>query len=507
MEKATSSLIYRKAAALLGIDLRSLAVFRISLGVLILYDLLVRAAALTAHYTDAGVLPREVLYEAYPRLWFLSLHVLGGSAVFQGVLFVLAGLAAVALAVGYRTRLATVLSWGLMLSLHVRNPAVLNSGDTLFLLLLFWSMFLPLGARFSIDAARGPVKRPARSTLSVATLGLLLQVFYVYYFSALWKTHPVWMTDATAVYFALSLDRFTTTFGQWLLHAPSELLRMLTKATWWLELVGPVLAFFPVWNGPIRTAVAGAFMLFHVGLGLALELGIFPYVCIAAWLVFLPGWFWDVALPRLPRPPALGNLLSSRRPARRIMQPSFAVNIVAALAVWYIGAYNMYTLDRTGTGFVKHFQHVTSVGKVLNLNQTWRMFAPRPSTDDGWYVTVGVLKNGEKVDVFRSGTPVRWSRPELISATYKDQRWRKYAGEHMLEKKDVLGPLFASHLWRRWNERHEEERQLKALSVYLMHEKNLLNHKATPVDKRLIAQIDSTESTSPSVAGLAEASD
>ena len=47
--------IYRR----FGIDTRSLAAFRISLGLLILADLALRSRNLRAFYTDFGVLPRS----------------------------------------------------------------------------------------------------------------------------------------------------------------------------------------------------------------------------------------------------------------------------------------------------------------------------------------------------------------------------------------------------------------------------------------------------------------
>src|SRR5262245_42318967 len=116
-----------KLAELFGLDLRSLAVFRIGLALLLLSDLVGRAADLVAHYSDDGVLPRSAI--ATPR--YVSLHLLDGSADFQAALFVLAGLFAAALLVGWWTRLATAGSWFLLMSLHARNPMVLQGGDTL----------------------------------------------------------------------------------------------------------------------------------------------------------------------------------------------------------------------------------------------------------------------------------------------------------------------------------------------------------------------------------------
>ncbi len=48
-----------------GLDLRSLALFRIGLAALILGDLIWRARDLRAFYTDFGVLPRAVLLHRF----------------------------------------------------------------------------------------------------------------------------------------------------------------------------------------------------------------------------------------------------------------------------------------------------------------------------------------------------------------------------------------------------------------------------------------------------------
>ena len=91
---------------LFSFDLRSLALFRVGLALLILGDLIHRSFDLRAFYTDFGVLPRWVLMQNSDHC--LSLHALSGSLVFQVILFLIAGGFALMLLAGYRTRLATV---------------------------------------------------------------------------------------------------------------------------------------------------------------------------------------------------------------------------------------------------------------------------------------------------------------------------------------------------------------------------------------------------------------
>ncbi|MBX2819129.1 MAG: HTTM domain-containing protein, partial [Rhodothermaceae bacterium] len=289
--------IYERAESLLGIDARSLGLFRIALGVVLLYDLVIRSFSLNAHYTDQGIVSRHVLKGLSDNPILLSLNMLSGDPLWQGLLFFLAACFTVCLIIGYRSQLACFGCLVLMLSIHVRNPFVNNLGDWFLLHLLFWGCLLPLGVRFSIDVRRLPsLRQLPRQILSIATLGVLVQIAALYFFSVLKKNSPVWHTDGTAIHYALRLDRFVTHIGEWVLSLPYDWLTTLTSATLFLEQWGPILLFIPFFIGPIRIVLVSGFVLFHSGLALTLELGIFPFVCISAWFLVLPGLFWETLI-------------------------------------------------------------------------------------------------------------------------------------------------------------------------------------------------------------------
>ena len=181
---------------LFGIDTGSLAVFRIALGLAILADLLIRAPDLGALYTEEGVLPRSLLDE---QVLNLVPHLMFDGALGQGLLFAVEGIVALLLAAGWRTRWVTIASWALLMSLQARNPAVRNGGDETFRLLLFWSMFLPLGASWSVDARRRTAQRRRASLPAALPAALLLQVALIYPFNALYKDGAAWTSDFTAL--------------------------------------------------------------------------------------------------------------------------------------------------------------------------------------------------------------------------------------------------------------------------------------------------------------------
>ncbi len=283
-----------------GIDLRTLALFRILLGFYLIADICLRLRDLATHYSDAGIMPRIVQLDHLSDGAF-SLHLANGSAVFQAGLFGLALVAATCLVIGYRTPVAVVASWILLVSVQNRNTFILSGEDNLAVLLTFWAMFLPLGARYSVDAVLDRALDTYNNNyFSIATLALLVQGMSMYFFSALLKSDDRWIPDGTAVYYALNLEYLVTPFGLWLLQF-EPLLRGLTYYVFVLELLGPLLIFSPIFHRTLRPLLMVAFITMHIGFMACLEIGLFPVISIVMNLTFLPSWVWDRAESWLAR--------------------------------------------------------------------------------------------------------------------------------------------------------------------------------------------------------------
>lgn len=337
-----------------GVDLRTLALFRVLLGVYLLADLAGRARDLTAHYTDFGVLPRDVA-NALLSPGALSVHFLSGSAGFTAALFIIAALFALLLIIGWRTRIVTIICWALLLSLQNRNVMVLSGEDNLALLLLFWAMFLPLGARFSVDAAldTNPKPRP-NAYLSVATFALLIQGMSMYLFSALLKSDPMWVPDGLAVYYALNLNYFVTPFALWFRQFEG-IMQALTYYVWALELIGPILIFLPFFHRTLRTTMMACFITMHIGFWFCLEINLFPFISIVMNLTFMPGWMWD-ALERkfTPKDSAKLRIWYDR-------DCTFCLKLSRIIATFLI-------LDTTR---ISPAQSKPRIGALLKANNSW----------------------------------------------------------------------------------------------------------------------------------------
>lgn len=283
-----------KLAEIFGFDLRSLALFRMGLALVIIADLIIRFGDIKAHYSDYGVLPRTALINEFLSPWYWSIHLLSGEPFVQSLIFGCALLFALLLLIGYRTTLASIACWAMIISLHNRNPALIFAGDDALRAIAFWAMFLPLGAVYSFDSALNTSTKPLPKRItSGATVGLIIQLCFIYMFSA-WFKHqsPLWSSDGSAVYYALSFDQYGTWFGQFLLQL-KPLLKTMTFGALWFEWLGCLLLFIPWQNSFFRGIAIASFISLHISFGLSFTIGVFPILCIAVWLAFIPSVVWE----------------------------------------------------------------------------------------------------------------------------------------------------------------------------------------------------------------------
>jgi hypothetical protein len=448
-----------RLAELLGLDLRSLALMRIGLAATLLVDLAVRAQDLRAHYTDFGILPRaELGVYAWRTTW--NLYALASpSPVAVAALFALAAALAVALGLGFRTRIATAGSWLLLASLQYRNPALVFGGDVMLRMLLFWSLFLPLGARFSLDARRHPERFPrANLHVSVATFALLLQLALVYWFSVLNRTGPTWW-DGRALGWALHFDTFATGLGARLREHEAWLAPM-THVAIWFEALGPFLALSPLATGPLRALAVFLFLGFHAVLGLLFHIGLFPMAFAVAWLGVVPGWLWG----------RLGAREDSLAADARAGDwgPSRARDALAAAALVLVVLSNLSTAR--GAALSRSFPPGWDLpAQAVWLDQLWGLFSPDPPRHDGWYVIRGVRADGREVDLLEPERPPSFDKPPVVSET-QNIRWREFFFRLQRDREDPRWAPYGRWLCRAWNETHAGPERLERAFVYFVEE-------------------------------------
>jgi hypothetical protein len=142
---------------LVGVDTRSLALFRVLLGITTLWDVCDRMRDAGAHYSDSGAFPRSLAMTVNSHIGadnWPSLYFSGGSEPFVVALMAIHAMLSVSLIVGFRSQLTAALLWMFVYSIQARNVLVGHSGDQLHRMTLFFAAFLPVGECFSIDAVR-----------------------------------------------------------------------------------------------------------------------------------------------------------------------------------------------------------------------------------------------------------------------------------------------------------------------------------------------------------------
>jgi hypothetical protein len=161
------------------------------------------------------------------------------------------------------------------------------------------------------------------------------------------------------------------------------------------------------------------------------------------------------------------------------------LNLLAAFFVAYVFLWNLRTVDfeRFSRIFPREW---TQLGFAFGLDQFWTMFAPRPPTDDGWYVAPGTLQDGEEVDLLRGGTPVRWEKPELVSSLYRNERWRKFMMNLCRTGQGDNRVNLVNYLWSDWKRSHPPDQQLTRLELVYMHEETLPDYRKAEPRKLLL---------------------
>ncbi len=340
------------------LDVRSLAVMRIAVAITVIVDLATRASHLTEHYTDAGVLPREVA-RSTSALADVSLLAISGSPVWAALIFACGFVLAAAVLVGWRTRWITPLLWVVVLSIQHRNPILHDHRDVLFSLALCFGSLMPWGAALSVDALHAPRADPRyRGTPAIA---YVVAIASIYLFAAILKSGPEWRSDLTAVEHAIGVRYWASSAAEHLLEHPT-LMAVLTAGVLTFEAMVALLLVTPWRTGQARWIAVAGICALQVGFALFLWLDTFPMIAAAITLGLLPAWR---RVEVTGDPPA---------PCR------WRTRIGAGLA-GYLVALNVLSVVAPGAVSI-----AGAPAEALGIQQSWTMFAPSPSRVDGWFV-------------------------------------------------------------------------------------------------------------------------
>lgn len=489
---------------LFALDTRSLAFFRICLWLIILWDLFIWLNFLSAFHTDIWILPHNILFENYKLENIWTIHSISQAYRFQSVLFVVHIGVCISYILWRKTKTSSIILWVLTCSLHAHNPLILNGGDTVTRLMLFWWMFMPVWYSWSLDNKQE--KKDPLSLFSIATVWFIIQLAFIYIFGAILKDHPRRHTEFTAVYYAMSLDMFRTPYIGDRLYTQPWLMKFFTWYAYYLESFAFILMILPWKQHRWRVATIFLFVTFHAWLGLNLHLYSFPFLLSVYRLTLTPSRSWDWLFDKID-----GTLQTySSDPTNRLIiktsehhprepdQYTFLhhhastyihyfwlrTSLFLIGCLWYIFMRNLRTTD-----FPKYTSFFpTSINRfwfLTRIDQYRNMFAPFPFTDNGWTVITWTTQSWEQVNMIKHDSPATLDRPTNYKALYPHERRRKLFTSLWLKDNSKYRWHVARYLCHKWNTKNPDNQITDVTWTYML-ERTLDDYEASDLSEEVI---------------------
>ena len=254
-----------------------LAVFRILFGFMMLASII--------RFWSFGWI--ETLYiEPVFSFSYYGFHWLPNLGQFTYLLFIICGVSAFSVAIGYRYRLAIVLFFLSFTYIELLDKTTYLNHYYFISCLSFLLIFLPANCYYSLDALR--LKNIRANTIpawSINSIKLLLCI--VYFFAGLAKLNSDWLLNAMPLQIWLPSKYDIPLLGDllqqsWIHYAFS----------WGGAFYDLAIPFLLLWK-PSRSIAFIFVVIFHVLTRILFPIGMFPYIMIVSALIFFDATFHE----------------------------------------------------------------------------------------------------------------------------------------------------------------------------------------------------------------------
>ena len=470
------------------LDYRALALLRIGTGILLLIDLIERVQWIEAFAGPYRTYPASLALSQRQTNLKRSIHGLVDGLRRQYLLFFIATACIIAVIIWYKTRIVTIISWLLLLSLHVHNPWILNGGDTVIRLVMFRCMFLPWGHVFSLDAwlqqKSGNFHLPTTSYFGPGSIALLLQLTRIYFFNFLFKSWPDWSINYMAIYFAFSVDATRTALWDRFRHQETRG-KLLTKIWYLSEWMLVWLLLVTDKKALIRTFLCLFFIGIHLGLQFTMKLGLFPMVMVLLRVAILPRQFRNFLWPTYTAHVDKSETLFS-------LSPHWTTSFFVFFTLFYVLNRNIISLEKDGLDDIP--KPIKRYAYSMRIDQARKMFSPKPTRNDGRHVIQGNFtdQDGQEIsrDIwFNRGEPVDFTKPEHVRDIYPYRRWRKFLFTVTKKSSPNQRKAFIDYLcytWTTWSERDHWRGELTSVDLFVMKERSKLYYEIPEPEQEIV---------------------
>lgn len=263
-----------------------IALFRILYGLLVLATLILLRPDWLAWYGTHAWVSLQTAQQLEPGTRLNLFAILPQSDTWINALFWAAAGSAALLTAGFLTRLNSIVVFLCVASIQQRNLYITHGGDTFLRLGGFFLIFAPAGAAFSIDrwirVRRGNESASVQPRRPWAQRMIQIQLSVLYLATFLVKLKGAPWIQGTALFYVYHLDelrRFPV--PSWLLNP--TLLKLGTWAGLALEFSLGVL----IWVREFRYVLLALGLLFHLWLEYSLNIPLFQWTILSAYVLFI----------------------------------------------------------------------------------------------------------------------------------------------------------------------------------------------------------------------------
>ncbi len=385
------------------LDYRSLALFRIVLGVALLHNLIFYRFAGVGFFYGEDSAVDYTLGDAYfgaGSSFFQYLSSETGFLIFFGLMFVMT----VLFTIGYRTKIITPLLFFTYGSIFVLNPYLAHGVEFMLEVALFWAIFLPLDQVWSVSRLESSTVVTCHPLVSLC---VLIQLFLIYASSWIYKDGDIWKSGMVMQTVAYDLIHARDLLI-WLSNYP-VFLKIMTYIGFYIEICISIGLLLSVRFSKIRIITAVLLFMLHSMMALLLHVGSFFPVGLAFAIILLPSSVFQTKRfqgLRFYSNPRITTAQSISRGSQVLLILVIAFIARNNLHFWSKNSYvdNLLTslpLHRYTLGW-----HFSDPGIFPGLwHQAWKFFPNNLYTDLGDFQYLGIDREGNYIDL-NNGNPL-----------------------------------------------------------------------------------------------------
>lgn len=378
------------------LDVRSLALFRIVLGIVLIADLfLFRINFLNIFYSNEGIFNLELSrliastgdynsLNPYSLMFYIKNE--NGVRLF----FLLALISYILYTIGFHSRKLGAISLFFLWNIQHRASIITETDDRIMIVILFWGIFLPLDNHFSV------VKKSEQVSL-IPSWAILCQIGLIYFINGISKTGISWQ-NGQALSYALHDTLWVNKSNADFLLKFKSFCEIITHLVRPFEIILGLILIYPFkLPSYTRSVVLILILVFHWGINIFISLGLFPLIYTSIACLLIPSRFWEKI-----------QIKSFVYQSNTVYLNGFSIFFIFIFA---IQSYKSNFLNIHESSFLKNSLTI----------QKWSLYSPDVNSYTGWYRLKGITTNDNEIDLFTNKV---WRDNEIAFKNYQYGCWQ-----------------------------------------------------------------------------------